>query len=123
MKKELLFKIINGLKGNERSLEDNSIEIDGVKYGITNFKEDGWDDEGKYQYNTEKGQLCSYDDKWNIIEVFDFFLEQNVSRSGSYFSDYYYDYDDINPYTLEKVIVPEQIIPAHYKDKIVYISK
>ena len=41
---ELLLEIISGLKANERSLEDNFVEIDGVRYRVTGYKDDGWDD-------------------------------------------------------------------------------
>ena len=46
------------------------------------IEESGWEDEGKYSY---KDMIFKFEDK---------FYRVNISRSGSYFSDYYYSYED-----------------------------
>ena len=116
MNKELLEDIMDGLKRKEKSLEDNYVEVNGITYGTTDCEYSGWEDGGKYQYQDETGRLCSYDEEWNILEKFDIYIDQGVSRSGSYFSDYDYEYINMNAYMIEKILVPEKVIPAHYKD-------
>ncbi len=123
MEKELLLKIIKKLQENECSFEDNGAKIEGISYGICEFREDAWIDEGKYQYTNETGRLCSFDENWNVIEKFDIYLDQPISRSGSYYSDWYYMYQPIEPFTIETVMIPEKIIPAHEELKRVYMSK
>ena len=122
MEKYLIKDIMDAMFKEQRGLEDMSVVVDGVKYGITNFKEDTWRDEGKYQYNNEYGTLCSYDEDWNVVEIFDVNLELSLSRSGSYFSDWYYMYDSIKAYTEETVMIPERVIPAHEVTKKVYME-
>lgn len=72
-----------------------------------------WDDQGKYQCKNESGQLIEVDDSFNEIIRFNFGVSRSVTRSGSYFSDYYYEYDEYLPYEIKEVIVPEVIIPEH----------
>jgi len=121
MEKDYLLKIMNGLKANERTLEDNSFKIDGGVYGVTDFDDGNWEDEGKYQYNTESGRLCRYDKEYNVIEKYDIYIESSISRSGSYFSDYYYEYTGIRAYELKEILVAEVIIPEHYEEVKVYL--
>lgn len=110
-------------------MEDNfELEIDGVSYGI--LEEDGsdWTDEGKYSYADKTYQLVSYDKNVSgyicddsIIDKYDLFITQSFSRSGSYFTDYYYQYDSptVQVATIERV--PEKVIKAH--DEVKFISK
>lgn len=121
MQAKLLKEIVEKLSEENGSLEDLSVEVDGIAYGVTEHMIDKWDDEGKYQFTTEHGTLCSYDENYKVVDSFPIFLERGITRSGSYFSDYNYDYDDIQVYELHKVTVPEQIIPEHTETKRVYI--
>lgn len=85
--------------------------MNGANYGIKVFEEGDWIDEGKYQYRTDIGVLCEFDDKWNIVKMFDIAITSEITRSGSYFSEYNYEYDDFVVNKIIKKVIPKQIIP------------
>jgi len=100
--------------------DDFDFDFDDVRYGVTCVEESDWDDEGKYQYQNNVYQLVSYDPSVagypctkNITSNFNLFFELSVKRSGSYFSDYYYQYDCPTIQIASEKIVPEQVIPSH----------
>lgn len=95
---------------NESFLEDIGEEINGTNYGVKVLDEGSWDDEGKYQYRTDVGVLCEYDKKWNIVKMFDIAVTSQITRSGSYFSDYNYEYDNLEVSKIIKKVIPQQII-------------
>ena len=95
----------------ESFLEDIGDEVDGVNYGVKVLDEGDWVDEGKYQYRTDIGVLCEFDDKWNVVKMFDIAVTSEITRSGSYFTDYNYDYDDLGVNKIIKKVIPQQIIP------------
>jgi len=96
---------------NESFLEDIREEVKGTNYGVKVLDEGDWIDEGKYQYRTDIGVLCEFDDKWNIAKMFDIAVTSEITRNGSYFSDYNYDYDDLVVNKIIKKVIPKQIIP------------
>lgn len=96
---------------NEHFLEDIGEEINGVHYGVKVLEEGDWDDEGKYQYRTDIGVLCEYDNDWNMTKMFDIAVTSQMTRSGSYFSDYYYEYEDLEVNKIIKKVIPKQVIP------------
>ena len=96
---------------NESFLEDIGDEINGVNYGVKVLEEGDWIDEGKYQYRTDIGVLCEFDDKWNIVKMFDIAVTSEITRNGSYFSEYNYDYDNLVVNKIIKKVIPQQIIP------------
>lgn len=104
-------KKIIGEFDNESFLEDIGDEINGVNYGVKVLEEGDWIDEGKYQYRTDIGVLCEFDDKWNIVKMFDIAITSEITRSGSYFSEYNYEYDDLVVNKIIKKVIPKQIIP------------
>lgn len=119
-------KEVCGDYDEDNHLEDDfNFEYNGVSYGLIEVDETDWDDQGKYQYQNVTYQLVSYDANvgWirDIIDEFDLFLVLPVQRSGSYFSDYYYNYNI--PYVKIAKIkhVPEQIIPAH--DEVEFVTE
>ena len=64
--------------------------------GFEIIEESDWIDDGKYSY---KDVVFKFDDKFYVIYP---------SRSGSYFSDYFYDYEDLvefKSFEVEKVEV------------------
>lgn len=71
---------INKLVGMDEHPE-NALDTLGIEYEVLEDIE--WDDQGKYQY----GSL--------VVQVGDQIFGIDVSRSGSYFSDYYYDIDSV----------------------------
>ena len=104
-------KKIIGEFDNESFLEDISDEVNGANYGIKVFEEGDWIDEGKYQYRTDIGVLCEFDDKWNVVKMFDIAAVSEITRSGSYFSEYNYEYDNLVVNKIIKKVIPKQIIP------------
>lgn len=110
-------------------MEENfELEIEGIAYGILEAEESDWTDEGKYSYSDKTYQLVSYDKNISeyicdesIIDKYDLFINQSFSRSGSYFTDYDYQYD--SPTVQIAIIerVPEKVIKEH--DEVKFISK
>lgn len=43
--------------------------------------------------------------------MFDIAVTSEITRSGSYFTDYNYDYEDLKVNKIIKKIIPQQIIP------------
>lgn len=103
-------KII-GEFNKESFLEDIGEEVNGTNYGVKVLDEGDWVDEGKYQYRTDIGVLCEYNEKWNVVKMFDIAVTLEITRSGSYFTDYNYDYDDLGVNKIIKKVIPQQIIP------------
>lgn len=104
-------KKIVGEFDNESCLEDIGEEVNGTNYGVKVIDEGDWIDEGKYQYRTDIGVLCEFDDKWNVVKMFDIATVSEITRSGSYFSEYNYEYDNLVVNKIIKKVIPKQIIP------------
>ncbi|WP_285945755.1 hypothetical protein [Thomasclavelia cocleata] len=104
-------KKIVGEFDNESFLEDIGEEVNGANYGVKVIDEGDWIDEGKYQYRTDIGVLCEFDDKWNVVKMFDIAVTSEITRSGSYFSEYNYEYDKLVVNKIIKKVIPKQIIP------------
>ena len=109
---------------------DFSFEYNGVSYDAYMISCSNWDDEGKYQYQDITYRLVSFDKSINdylcnenIVDKFDLFLIMNVSRCGSYFSEYVFEYGKpiIKIATIERI--PERVIPAHDEVKLICVSK
>ena len=111
-----LFSLIVKKLGDS-DLDDFSYTKDGKIYGFKEVGDDSWDDQGKYQYKYEEGQLMEMDDKYVEVQLFPFGVTRSVSRSGSYFSDYYYGKDEYEMFEITSIEIPEVIIPAHMEDK------
>lgn len=104
-------KKIVGEFDKESFLEDIGEEVNGSNYGVKVLDEGDWVDEGKYQYRTDIGVLCEFDDKWNVVKMFDIAVTSEITRGGSYFTDYNYDYDDLGVNKIIKKVIPQQIVP------------
>lgn len=134
--KELTQEITNFIKSKIQELkysERNPIEdedkikfdLNDVNYDVICVEESDWSDEGKYQYQDITYQLVSfnnneydYPNKDNIIDKFNLFFILPVTRSGSYFTNYYYEYDTPTICKQKTIHVSEQIIPAHDEYKM-----
>lgn len=108
---KLFSKIVKKL--DESDLEDFECTYDGKKYGFKDVGNNKWDDQGKYQYKKEDGQLIEINEKYQEIQSFNFGVSRSVQRSGSYFSDYNYDEDPYVFFEIKEILVPEKIIPAY----------
>ena len=93
-------------------LEDAACEINGEKYSIEKLLESEWVDSGKYQYKEEYGLLCKVDGEGVVIDEYDICIVNDVTRSGSYFSEYYYE-NKFRAEQIVKKVIPEVVIPEH----------
>ena len=110
-------------EGSERKPiehEGFGFTYNGISYNVVELEDSGWEDEGKYQYSDTTYQLVSFDKEvkaWpcdeSIIDRYDLFLNIGITRSGSYYSDYWYAYDSPTVSIAKLKRIPEQIIPAH----------
>lgn len=95
---------------NEDWYEELGATIDGVEYGLDIVDVGDWIDGGKYQYKDVTGILCRTSEDDSVTE-YDIAVTQYITRSGSYFSDYYYEYEPLQVDQLVQKIIPQQIIP------------
>lgn len=110
MTKELLelgLKIKDHIGENDIEERDDFVDSDGTKYSWKIVDDGDWVSEGKYEYSDVVVQVTKGD------EALDLFLLQNASRSGSYYSDYYYQYE--SPDLVER---KEKIIKKVYWAKM-----
>lgn len=119
MDKSLFYRIV--LELDNCDLDDFSYEHEGKRYMFKEVGDDSWDDQGKYQYKEEQGRLVEIDENYKELKEFNYAVSRTVQRSGSYFSDYYYDHEPYTPIEIVEVVVPEVIIPEHTKEKWVNI--
>lgn len=94
----------------EEDCEDLYANIDGVEYEIYIVDESDWDDQGKYQYKDATGLLCKVSED-NSVTKYDIAVTQYITRCGSYFSEYNYEYAPLQVDQLVQKIIPQQIIP------------
>lgn len=80
----LKIKKLIGTEDMEDSLYKH--EMDGHVYDLKEVHDNGWDDEGKYQHRQLVSEVIEDGEPTGIL------LSQITSRSGSYYSDYYYDH-------------------------------
>ena len=94
--------------------EDYYIEldatVDGVEYRLDIVDEGDWDDQGKYQYKDVTGILCEILEDGSVIK-YDIAVTQYITRCGSYFSEYNYEYLPLQVDQLVQKVIPQQIIP------------
>lgn len=95
---------------NEDWYEELGAIIDGVEYGLDIVDEGDWDDQGKYQYKDVTGVLCKTSEDGSVTK-YDIAVTQYITRSGSYFSEYYYEYEPLQVDQLVLRVIPWQIIP------------
>ena len=114
MNKELFLKIVEEI-GNY-DLEDFEYEHEGKTY-IFKCDDVEWDDQGKYQFAEEIGQLVEVDEKCKIIKRFDYGVSRDLTRSGSYFTGYETIYGECVPCEISEITIPEKVIPAHTEAK------
>ena len=110
-------------------LERFEFHLENIGFAFINRYESSWEDEGKYQYQELIGQLVAWDlnvekypcDK-SIVERYNLFGRVSCGRSGSYYSEYYYTYEEIELFKYEIEHVEEVIIPAHDRAVVKNIS-
>ena len=95
---------------NEDWYEELGATIDGVEYGLDIVDEGDWIDQGKYQYKDVTGVLYKISEDDSVTK-YDIAVTQYITRSGSYFSEYYYEYKPLQVDQLVQKVIPQQIIP------------
>ena len=95
---------------NEGWYEELGATVDGAEYRLDIVEEGDWDDQGKYQFKDVTGILYKIAEDSSIIK-YDIAVTQYITRSGSYFSDYEYEYDPLEVRQLVQKVIPQQIIP------------
>lgn len=95
---------------NEDWYEELGATIDGVEYRLEIVDDGDWDDQGKYQYKDVTGVLCKTSEDGSVTK-YDIAVTQYITRSGSYFSEYYYEYEPLQVDQLVLRVIPQQIIP------------
>ena len=95
---------------NEDWYEELGATIDGIEYGLDIVDEGDWIDGGKYQCKDVTGILCGISEDDSVTK-YDIAVTQYITRSGSYFSEYYYEYDPLQVNQLVQKVIPQQIIP------------
>ena len=94
---------------NEDWYEELGATIDGVEYGLDIVDESNWDDQGKYQFKDVTGILCRISEDGSVTK-YDIAVTQYITRCGSYFSGYNYEYAPL-PLQVDQLVIPRQIIP------------
>ena len=95
---------------NEGWYKELGVTIEGVEYGLDIVDEGDWDDQGKYQYKYVTGILCRISEDGSVTK-YDIAVTQYITRCGSYFSSYNYEYDPLQIDQLIQKVIPQQIIP------------
>lgn len=95
---------------NEGYYEELGATVDGEEYGLDIIDKSDWIDEGKYQYHDATGVLCSIAEDGSVTK-YDIAVTQYISRSGSYFSEYDYEYEPLEVRQLVQKTIPQQTIP------------
>lgn len=95
---------------NECWYEELGATIDGAKYELDIINDENWDDQGKYQCKDVTGILYKIAEDGNVTK-YDIAVTQYITRSGSYFSEYNYEYEPLQIDQLVQKVIPQKIIP------------
>lgn len=95
---------------NEDWYEELGATVDGIEYGLDIIDDENWDDQGKYQCKDVTGVLYKISEDGNVTK-YNIAVTQYITRSGSYFSEYDYEYDPLEVRQLVRKVIPQQIIP------------
>lgn len=95
---------------NEDYWEELGAMVDSTEYGLDIIDEGDWIDEGKYQYKDVTGILFKISEGDSVTK-YDIAVTQYITRCGSYFSDYEYEYEPLEVRQLVQKVIPQQIIP------------
>ena len=115
MEKSLFLEIVAEMR--DHCLDDYEIKINNKTYKFIEIDKEEWVGEGKYQTKCESGQLIEVDENYNIVEKFPFGIVRSGCKTGSYYTEWHYQWEAWEPYRLVEELVPEVIIPAHTEIK------
>lgn len=92
--REICESFNNEMDGGDIEFADN-VEVNGILYTYEEVEKLKTIDEGKYQYGGSIYAIgVSKEDGYSIVEPL-FYVRQGFSKSGSYFSDYQYEYEEL----------------------------
>lgn len=118
--RELTHQIDEVLENSTDDIDYCVFRIEGKNYSLSEVDSEDWDDQGKFQTSSSTYQVVvlkedcsSWHSEKDEIEQLALFCDIGVTRTGTYYQGYEYEYD--SPYFYRAVLkhVPEQIIPAH----------
>ena len=84
-----------------KSLEVQCVTLEDKKYYFEEVYEEDWCDCGKYAHSYTVYRVSIYTLNDEFVEDTELYLRHDVTRSGSYFS--YYEYDFETPYRVKKI--------------------
>lgn len=99
MDKMYIIEHMNGLVLDE---DFEYFKVDEVEYGIEVIEELQTVDQGKYQFggNIIGVGILDKTKGWGIVGDVLFYIRQDFTKSGSYFSEFYFEYE--HPYEVER---------------------
>ena len=114
-----------GFDSEDASIEELAFNFNGQNFALWNTDSEDWISDGKYESGGENYQLVSFDNSKikypctkNITDYYNVVVNQSISRTGSYYTDWYYSYFEPTVSVLEIVTVAEVVIPEH--EDVVY---
>ena len=124
---ELLATLIDNLpkESEENEMEEFYFEMNGLHFSAVEVDEDDCVSGGKYENGGTHYQLVEFDKNIrsypcdeSIVAKYDIEIFVGWYRTGSYYTDWYYMYDEPTIYQIQLETVPERIIPEHQEVKI-----
>lgn len=87
--------------------QEVTLKLEGAKYKFCFEETDttSWEDEDKYSQGSYIYRVSVYDSEGGFVEDLDLYVQQWVTRCGSYFSEYYFEYDSPYRVKLEKKVI------------------
>jgi len=126
---DLLELVKNKFAITENLELSGAFENNGISYDLWIIETDDWISDGKYEDRSVKYQLVSFDKskagyacKASVTDYYNLFLNQYMCRTGSYYSDWSYEYHEPVIEIMKLIDVPEIVIPAHQEIKIEQID-
>jgi len=119
---ELLARLIDNLpkESEENEMEELHFEMNGSHFSVVEVDEDDCVSDGKYENGGTHYQLVEFDKTIksypcdeSIVAKYNVEIFVGWYRTGSYYTDWYYMYDEPTVYQIQLETVPEQIIPEH----------
>jgi len=103
-----------------RNMEVLEFELNGLSYAFCEVKTDEIVSDGKYENGGNTYQLLEFDKTIisypctkSITNTYDLLVYVGFSRTGSYYTDWYYEYDKPELQRVKVATVPEEVIPEH----------
>ena len=93
--------------GTKRA-ELDVVELDGALYYLSEKEDEGWESDGKFEANYYIYELMRNDG--DEIKPTGIFVGQGRIRTGSYYSEYYYEYESFDIFEQIEVTVKKWVV-------------